>query len=102
MYRAGTERAEAELLADLDRMAERLDLDGDARSVAQELYLTQQPVSDRSKRPLLAACLYAGSLVAGEQRSQVAVAEVAGVSRLSIQSRWQELLEDAGFESPSW
>ena len=102
MYRAGSERDEAEALGALNRIADGLDLGNEPRSVAQELYLTQQPVEERSRRPLLAACLYAGSLVAGEERSQVAVAEAAGVSRLSIQSRWKDLLAEAGFETPSW
>lgn len=102
MYRAGTERAEAETLAALDRVAERLELSGAARSVAQELYLSQLPTTERSKDALLAASIYAGSLIAGDQRSQVAVAEAADVSRLTIQARWRELLEAAGFETPSW
>jgi len=102
MHRAGAERDEAETLATLDRIADRLELDTEARSVAQELFLSQRPVSERSKRPLLAACIYAATLIAGEQRSQVTVAEAADVSRLSIQSRWQALLEETGFEPPSW
>jgi transcription initiation factor TFIIIB Brf1 subunit/transcription initiation factor TFIIB len=102
MYRAGAERAEAETLAALDRVAERLELSGEARSVAQELFLSERPTSERSKDAHLAASVYAGSLIAGDQRSQVAVAEAADVSRLTIQARWRELLEKAGFETPSW
>ncbi|MFW6384046.1 MAG: transcription initiation factor IIB family protein [Halodesulfurarchaeum sp.] len=102
MYRAGTEREEAAALAALNRIADGLELGAEPRSIAQELFLSQQPVPDRSRRPLLAACLYAGALVAGEERSQVAVAEAADVSRLSIQSRWKDLLAEAGFETPTW
>ena len=102
MYRAGTERAEAETLAALDRVAERLELSADARSVAHELFLSQLPIPERSTDAHLATSVYAGSLIAGDQRSQMEVAEAAGVSRLTIQARWRDLLEDAGFETPSW
>ncbi len=102
MYRAGTEQHEKEALAALDRVGERLELSADARSVAQELYLSQLPVAERSKKALLAASVYAGALIAGDQRSQIQVAEAAEVSRLTIQSRWRELLEEAGLEPPSW
>jgi DNA-binding Lrp family transcriptional regulator len=40
--------------------------------------------------------------VAGEERSQSAVAEAVGVSRLSVQTRWKDLLADAGFDTPTW
>jgi transcription initiation factor TFIIIB Brf1 subunit/transcription initiation factor TFIIB len=102
MYRAGTERDEAETLADLDRVASRLELAPEARSAAQELFLSQLPVEPRSKDALLATSIYAGALIAGDQRSQVAVAEAAGVSRLTIQGRWRELLEAVGLEPPEW
>ncbi|MDZ7850586.1 MAG: transcription initiation factor IIB family protein [Halodesulfurarchaeum sp.] len=102
MYRAGTERAEQSTLAALDRVSERLDLDTTARSAARELFLSQLPVEERSKDALLATSIYAGALIAGDQRSQTAVADAADVSRLTIQSRWRPLLEKAGFETPSW
>ncbi|GAB7119850.1 transcription initiation factor IIB family protein [Natrinema sp. JCM 9743] len=89
-------------LEDLETVAERLELSTEARSCAVDLFLTDVPASDRSKRAVLAASLYAGSLVAGDGRTQGAVAEAADVSRLSIQSRWKELLEAAGLEPPRW
>ncbi|MFB6110745.1 MAG: transcription initiation factor IIB family protein [Halodesulfurarchaeum sp.] len=102
MYRAGAERDEEALLAELQAVADRLDLDAEARSVAQELYLSQRPDTERSKSGLLAASVYAASLIAGDQRSQTAVAEAADVSRLTVQSKWRDLLEEAGFDPPSW
>ncbi|MFB6086501.1 MAG: transcription initiation factor IIB family protein [Halodesulfurarchaeum sp.] len=102
MYRAGTERAEQSTLAALDQIADRLELSAQARSVAQELFLSQLPVEKRSKDALLATSIYAGALIAGDQRSQIAVAEAAGVSRPTVQSRWRPLLEKAGFETPTW
>ncbi|ELY49272.1 transcription initiation factor IIB family protein [Natronolimnohabitans innermongolicus] len=89
-------------LEELERIADRLELAAEARSCAVELFLTDVPDDDRSKRAVLAASLYAGSLVAGDGRTQGAVADAADVSRLSIQSRWKDLLERAGLEPPKW
>ncbi|WP_339103048.1 transcription initiation factor IIB family protein [Haloterrigena salinisoli] len=89
-------------LEELDRIADRLELSTEARSCAVDLFLTDVPEDDRSKRAVLAASVYAGSLVAGEGRTQGAVADAADVSRLSIQSRWKDLLETAGLEPPRW
>jgi transcription initiation factor TFIIIB Brf1 subunit/transcription initiation factor TFIIB len=50
----------------------------------------------------MAASVYVGALVAGEERSQSAVADATGVSRLTIQQRWKELIESVGFDAPDW
>lgn len=89
-------------LEDLEQIADQLDLSSEARSCAVEFFLTDVPEADRSKQAMLAASLYAGSLVAGDGRTQRAVANAADVSRLSIQSRWKSLLEEAGLEPPRW
>lgn len=89
-------------LEELDQVADRLELTSDARSCAVDLFLADVPDEDRSKQPVLAASIYAGSLVAGDGRTQGDVAEAAGVSRLSIQSRWKDILADAGLEPPQW
>lgn len=102
MYRAGDEIEYRDWLAELNGVADRLELGSAARSTAQDLFLSRVPEEDRSKQAALAASIYAGSLIAGEGRSQTAVAEAANVSRLSIQTRWKELLADAGFDPPSW
>lgn len=102
MYRARA-RVEHEIwLRDLQVAADRLDLGGDARTCAVELFLTSVPDTDRSKRASVAASLYAGALVAGDSRSQEAVAEAVGVSRLTVQGRWKERLDVAGLEPPEW
>jgi transcription initiation factor TFIIIB Brf1 subunit/transcription initiation factor TFIIB len=51
---------------------------------------------------LLGASVYAGALVAGERRSQREVADAVGVSRLTVQARWKDLLDEAGLEPPGW
>ena len=89
-------------LEELETVAERLELSTDARSCAMDLFLADVPEDDRSKRAVLAASVYAGSLVAGDGRTQGTVADAADVSRLSIQSRWKDLLDQAGLEPPRW
>jgi transcription initiation factor TFIIIB Brf1 subunit/transcription initiation factor TFIIB len=102
MYRASDEVENAQWLADLESAADRLELDDDARSRSMDLFLSTVPEADRSKRATLAASLYVGGLVAGDRRSQSEVAEAVGVSRLSVQQRWKDLLEEAGLEAPDW
>lgn len=102
MYRARDRVDNENWLADLQQVADRLNLDTDARTTAEDLFLSTVPDDDRSKKATLAASVYAGALIAGDQRSQSAVADAAGVSRLTIQQRWKDLLEQAGLEPPTW
>lgn len=102
MYNASERLAQEEWLEELERAADELALSTDARSTAVDLFLTDVPESDRSKRAVLAASLYAGSLIAGDGRTQGAVADAVDVSRLSIQTRWKDQLEAAGLQPPGW
>ncbi len=102
MYRARDEIENREWLGELDAAADRLGLDSTARSRAADVFLSTLPDTDRSKRATLAASLYVGALLAGEERPQGAVADAAGVSRLTVQQRWKPLLEDAGLDAPDW
>lgn len=102
MYRARDRVENEEWLARIDRAADRLDLGSETRSVAVDLFLSHVPDAERSKAAVAAASLYAGSLIVGEERSQSRVAETMEVSRLSIQTRWKDLLRDAGFQPPEW
>ncbi|WP_299236139.1 transcription initiation factor IIB family protein [Natronomonas sp.] len=104
MYRARDQVEHDEWTAAIDDAAERLDLGGDAKSRAIDLFLSTvaDADADRSKRATAAASLYAGALIAGEERSQSAVADAAGVSRLTVQTRWKDLLAEAGLEPPGW
>ncbi len=102
MYRARDRVDEEEWLAELDAAAEELGVSEAAHTTARDLYLSAVPEQERSKPPALAASLYAGALVAGDQRSQSAVAEAMGVSRVAVQQRWKDLLRGAGLEAPSW
>lgn len=102
MYRARDQVENEEWLTAIDETAERLDLSGDAKSRATDLFLSTVPEQDRSKKATVAASVYAGALIAGDRRSQSDVAEAAGVSRLTVQQRWKALLEEAGLEPPKW
>jgi transcription initiation factor TFIIIB Brf1 subunit/transcription initiation factor TFIIB len=102
MYRARDRVENEEWVTRIRRAAEALGLGGDAQSTATDLFLSGVPETERSKRAVAAASLYAGALIAGEERSQAAVAEEMDVARLSIQSRWKGILRDAGFEPPGW
>ncbi|EJN61075.1 hypothetical protein SAMN04487950_3991 [Halogranum rubrum] len=102
MYRARDHVDNEEWLAAIDRAGDSLELGSEARSNATDLFLSHVPDADRSKPATAAASIYAGALIAGEERSQTAVAESMGVTRLSVQKRWKTILEDAGFRPPSW
>lgn len=102
MYRARDRVDNEEWVGRIQRAADGLGLGTEARSNATDLFLSNVPEEDRSKRAAAAASLYAGALIAGEERSQAVVAETMDVARLSVQSRWKELLEAAGFNPPSW
>lgn len=102
MYSARDRVENEEWLAELQTAADRLDLNADARTCAEDLFLSSVPDDERSKRAVLAASIYAGSLVAGDRRSQGDVADAVGVSRLTVQQRWKDLLEGAGLEPPGW
>ncbi|EMA01943.1 Transcription factor TFIIB repeat-containing protein [Haloarcula vallismortis] len=102
MHRASDRIEHDEWLSDIEAASDRLDLGTAARSHAVDLFLSTVPAEDRSKQATMAASVYVGALVAGEERSQSAVAEATGVSRLTIQQRWKGLLETAGLEAPGW
>lgn len=102
MHRASDEIENEEWLQALDEAADRLELSSDARSYASDVFLTTLPDSERSKQARVAAALYVGALLASEERSQTAVADSVGVSRLAVQQHWKDLLSAAGFDPPGW
>lgn len=102
MYRASDELQNAEWLETLEEAADRLEYGTEQRSRARDIFLTTVPEQNRSKPANIAASLYIGGLLTGDQRSQTEVADAVGVSRLAVQQRWKDQLEDAGLEAPSW
>lgn len=102
MYRARDQVDNEEWVEAIETIGDRLDLSETARSRATDVFLSNVPEKDRSKRAVLAASVYVGALVAGERHSQSAVAEATDVSRLTVQQRWKDLLEETGFDAPDW
>ena len=77
----------------------RLSPETQSRSVkilekAQQIELT----SGRGPTGIAAAALYVASLLNGEKRTQREVADVAGVTEVTIRNRYKELLEKLGLE----
>ncbi|WP_323676853.1 transcription initiation factor IIB family protein [Halorubellus sp. PRR65] len=102
MYRASDRVDNEEWIRELQAVCERLELGSAARTTATDLFLSTAPEADRSKPAAIAASVYAAALLESDERSQTAVADAADVSRLSVQQRWKDVLEEAGFEPPSW
>lgn len=102
VYRARDEVENEEWLADLEAAANRLGMGTESQSRASDLFLSALPDEERSKPAAMAASLYAGGLIGGDRRSQSAVAEAVGVSRLAVQQRWKDLVREAGLEPPGW
>jgi len=102
MYRARDRVDNEEWVARVTRAADGLELGSEARSNAVDLFLSNVPDEERSKPAVAAASLYAGALIAGEERSQGSVASAMDVTRLSVQNRWKGLLEESGFQPPEW
>ena len=102
MYRARDRVDNEEWVTRLTRAADGLGLGSEARSNAVDLFLSNAPDEERSKPAVAAASLYAGALIAGEERSQGSVATAMDVTRLSVQGRWKALLEESGFRPPEW
>ena len=102
MYRARDRVDNEEWVTRLTRAADGLELGSEARSNAVDLFLSNVPDEERSKPAVAAASLYAGALIAGEERSQGSVAAAMDVTRLSVQQRWKDLLADSGFRPPEW
>lgn len=102
MYSAREQVENQPWLDQIESAADDLDIGREGRTTAGDLFLSHVPDDDRSKPAVAAASLYAGALIAGEERSQQAVADAMDVSRLSVHSRWKSLLESAGFQPPTW
>ena len=102
MYRASDRVANEEWVETLRTAGDDLGLDEETLSTATDLFLSHVPETDRSKATTAAASLYAAALIRGQERSQSAVADAMGVTRLSVQQHWKPILESAGFEPPTW
>lgn len=83
------------------RFASALSLSAETQSRSVEIIGEAQRVeltSGRGPQGLAAAALYVAALINGEKRTQREVADVAGVTEVTIRNRYKELLEKLDLE----
>lgn len=83
------------------RFASGLNLKGDVQSKAVEILRQageKELTSGRGPTGVAAAAIYIASLLSGERRTQREVADVAGVTEVTIRNRYKELAEELGIE----
>ncbi|BAB60249.1 transcription initiation factor B [TFB] [Thermoplasma volcanium GSS1] len=80
----------------ISRFCSKLKLSMDTRNKALEILRDAENVgltSGKGPTGVAAAAIYIASLITGERRTQRAVAEVAGVTEVTIRNRYKELTE---------
>ena len=85
----------------IPRFASALRLKPETQSKAVEIVEKAQKIeltSGRGPTGIAAAALYVAALLNGEKRTQREVADVAGVTEVTIRNRYKELLEKLGLE----
>ena len=83
------------------RFASALKLSAETQSKSVEIIEQAQAVeltSGRGPTGIAAAALYVAALINGEKRTQREVADVAGVTEVTIRNRYKELLEKLNLE----
>ncbi|MGC8676430.1 MAG: transcription initiation factor IIB [Candidatus Micrarchaeia archaeon] len=83
------------------RYVAALKLSGEAQEKADELLkraMKKGLVSGRSPTGVCAAAVYIASALAGERRTQKEVAEVAGVTEVTIRNRYRELKKELNID----
>jgi len=85
----------------IERFGTALGLSGEVRSKAREILkkaMDKELTSGRGPTGVSAAALYIASVLLGERRTQREVAEVAGVTEVTIRNRYKELAEKLDIE----
>ncbi len=85
----------------IPRFSSSLELSAEAQSRAVEIIERAQDeelTSGRGPTGIAAAALYVSALLNQEKRTQREVADVAGVTEVTIRNRYKELLEELGLE----
>ncbi|MGC8609713.1 MAG: transcription initiation factor IIB, partial [Thermoplasmata archaeon] len=80
----------------ISRFCSKLKLSMDTRSRSMEILKQAENTgltSGKGPTGVAAAAIYIASLMTGERRTQRAVAEVAGVTEVTIRNRYKELTE---------
>ncbi len=85
----------------IDRFGSELNLSGKVRSKAREilkLAMSKEITSGRGPTGVSAAALYIASVLMNERKTQKEIAQVAGVTEVTIRNRYKELVEKLGLE----
>jgi transcription initiation factor TFIIB len=85
----------------ISRFCSRLDLSNDVQTKTIEILRKasqKELTSGRGPTGLAAASLYIASVLCGERRTQREVAEVAGVTEVTIRNRYKELAKKLDIE----
>ena len=85
----------------IPRFASELKLQANTQTRAVEIIEKARKIaltSGRGPTGIAAASLYVAALINGEKRTQRAVAEVAGVTEVTIRNRYKELLKELDLE----
>jgi len=83
------------------RFSSSLELNPETQSKAIKILekaQKQELTSGRGPAGIAAAALYVSALINGEKRTQREVADVAGVTEVTIRNRYKELLEELGLD----
>ena len=83
------------------RFASALNLTAETQSKAIEILEKAQKIeltSGRGPTGIASAALYVSALIHGEKRTQREVADVAGVTEVTIRNRYKELLDELKLE----
>ena len=85
----------------IPRFCSGLDLDAEVQSKAYELIQKAQEkelTSGRGPTGIAASIIYISSVLCGKRRTQREVAEVAGVTEVTIRNRYKELIQNLNIE----
>src|SRR2546425_688031 len=96
-----TERNLAFALSELDRMASGMGLPRNVRETAAMVYrkaVNKNLTSARGPRGVAGAAIYIAWILCNERRTQREVADVAGVTEVTIRTRYKELTEKLGIK----
>jgi len=83
----------------VSRFAERLDVSGCVQSSARDLIddaADRDLLSGKNPTGIAAAALYIACLLEDEKRTQKEVADVAGVTEVTVRNRYRELVDELG------
>ena len=85
----------------IPRFCSGLDLDAEVQAKAYELIAAAQEkelTSGRGPTGIAASIIYIASVLCGKRRTQREVAEVAGVTEVTIRNRYKELIQNLNIE----